>query len=209
MACPVGVREGTCPGQGPGPADLSRELQPPFCPASSSFWGSPGGCGTGVVEWPLPPSWDLVAGRGDPRGGPRMWRSPAVLGLPTLPPWGPAVGGLSWPGGPGTALLGAGRPEPHGRCPSGSYFFFFVFKKKTVKTSWTFASGFPQGIFDSDWKRLLPIEQLLGLLFKLCLSGPFPWFLGYPQGANSRQGSWVARGAPTRSRGPGLPWGAD
>lgn len=55
-----------------------------------------------------------------------------------------------------------------------------------VKTSWTFASGFPQGIFDSDWKRLLPIEQLLGLLFKLCLSGPFPWFLGYPQGADSR-----------------------
>lgn len=132
---------------------------------------------------------------------------PAVLGLPSLPPWGPAVGGLSWPGGPGTALLGAGRPEPHGRCPSGSYFFFFVFKKKTVKTSWTFASGFPQGIFDSDWKRLLPIEQLLGLLFKLCLSGPFPWFLGYPQGADSRQGAWVARGAPTRARGPGSPAG--
>lgn len=63
-----------------------------------------------------------------------------------------------------------------------------------VKTSWTFASGFPQGIFDSDWKRLLPIEQLLGLLFKLCLSGPFPWFLGYPQGADSRQGAWVTAG---------------
>lgn len=57
-----------------------------------------------------------------------------------------------------------------------------------VKTSWTFASGFPQGIFDSDWKRLLPIEQLLGLLFKLCLSGPFPWFLGYPRGADSPPG---------------------
>lgn len=78
-----------------------------------------------------------------------------------------------------------------------------------VKTSWTFASGFPQGIFDSDWKRLLPIEQLLGLLFKLCLSGPFPWFLGYPQGADSLQGAWVARGAPTRARGPGLLRGAD
>lgn len=82
--------------------------------------------------------------------------------------------------------------EPDGRGPTAGthlevnfFLFFFFFLKKTAKTSLTFVSGFPQGIFDSDWKRLLPIEQLLGKLFKMRLPSLFPSFPVHLQCTNS------------------------
>lgn len=47
--------------------------------------------------------------------------------------------------------------------PSLSFFFF-----EENCTSLTFVPGLPQGTFDSNWNRLLPICQLPGMLLAMC-----------------------------------------